>query len=56
MKRVFIRRKKKLEECDGEAGAIGFGMGNPGPGSGDRFDMGFIFPKKIKVKKKFKKK
>ena len=58
--KVFIRKKKKqIKECDGgEAGALTFGMGNPGPGSGDRFDMGFGTPKKkkIKVKKKSKKK
>ena len=59
--KVFLRKKKKqVKECDcgGEAGALTFGMGNPGPGSGDRFDMGFAMPKKkrIHVKKKSKKK
>lgn len=53
MKRVFIRKKKKaVKECDGTPGALSYGMGNPGPGSGDRFDMGFIIPKKKSKKKK----
>lgn len=56
--KVYIRKKKKeIKECDGEVGALSYGMGNPGPGSGDRFDMGFNVPKKkkVKIKKKVKK-
>jgi hypothetical protein len=58
MKKILVRKKKKKEsvkECDGapcDAGNFGFGMGNPGPGGPDRFDMGFSFQEKPKKRSK----
>lgn len=67
--KVIIKKKKKVQECDGGVAvggcdispSVGPGMGNVVIGGPDRFDMGFSVPFtqstiSIKKKKKIKKK
>lgn len=68
--KIYIKRRKKMQECDGcgdMGGDIGFGMGPVIQGGPDRFDLGFgVSPfvqagvsnkrrKRIKLKKRRKK-